>query len=97
VSVLLGPELIRTLPDAVVERYERELVDHSEFELRTTAGVSGSFHLIDGAEACIEVPNPLEPRRPLALIDLKDREFATDVWETFEPRWVEAERVTLEE
>jgi sugar-specific transcriptional regulator TrmB len=97
VSVLLGPDLIRTLPPAVVERYETQLVDRPGFEVRTTEKVSGSFHLIDDAEACIEVPNPLEPREPFGMFDLKDREFARDAWETFEARWAEAEAVTLEE
>jgi sugar-specific transcriptional regulator TrmB len=97
VSVLLGPDLIETLPDAVVERYETQLVDREGFEVRTAPEVRGAFHLIDAAEACIEVPNPLEPGKPLAMFDLKDREFAADVRETFEPRWRDAEPVVLEE
>ncbi|GAB7092925.1 TrmB family transcriptional regulator [Halolamina litorea] len=97
VSVLLGPDLIRTLPGAVLRRYESELADHPNFEVRTTDRVSGSFHLIDGKEACIEVPNPLTPREPFAMLDLKDREFTGDVRETFDPRWAEAEPLTTEE
>ncbi|MFB6220995.1 MAG: TrmB family transcriptional regulator [Halolamina sp.] len=97
VSVLLGPDLIRTLPEEVTERYETQLVDHPEFQVRTTEQVSGSFHLLDDAEVCIDVPNPLEPREPFGMIDLKDREFAADIHEAFEPRWAEAEPVTLEE
>jgi sugar-specific transcriptional regulator TrmB len=96
VSVLLGPDLIRTLPSEVMERYETQLIDEAGFEVRTTDQVSGSFHLIDDAEACIEVPNPLEPREPFGMIDLKDREFAGDVRETFESRWGEAKAVSLE-
>lgn len=97
VSVLLGPDLISTLPGTVLERYESELADHPGFEVRTTDRVSGSFHLIDGVEACIEVPNPLTPREPFAMLDLKDREFSADVRETFDPRWDEAEPLTGEE
>ncbi|MFD1688769.1 TrmB family transcriptional regulator, partial [Halolamina salifodinae] len=94
VSVLLGPDLISTLPATVLERYESELADHPGFEVRTTDRVTGSFHLIDGVEACIEVPNPLTPREPFAMLDLKDREFSADVRETFDPRWDEAELLT---
>ena len=94
VSVLLGPDLIETLPNTVLKRYEKELANHPDFEVRTTERVSGSFHLIDGVEACIEVPNPLTPREPFAMIDLKDREFTADVRETFDPRWAEAEPLT---
>lgn len=97
VSVLLGPDLIQTLPNAVLKRYEKELAGHPEFEVRTTDHVSGSFHLIDGVEACIEVPNPLTPREPFAMLDLKDREFTADVRETFDPRWADAEPLTVPE
>jgi sugar-specific transcriptional regulator TrmB len=94
VSVLLGPDLIETLPNAALKRYEKELAGHPKFEVRTTERVSGSFHLIDGVEACIEVPNPLAPREPFAMLDLKDREFTADVRETFDPRWEAAEPLT---
>lgn len=97
VSVLLGPELMETLPSAVIERYETQLVDHPGFEVRMASGVRGSFHLIDASETCIEVPNPLEPTEPLAMIDFKDREFASDLRELFEPRWQDAKPVVLEE
>ncbi|MFW5911830.1 MAG: TrmB family transcriptional regulator [Halolamina sp.] len=97
VSVLLGPELIRTLPNTVLKRYEQELAGHPAFEVRTTDRVSGSFHLIDGAEACIEVPNPLTPREPFAMLDLKDRAFTADVRETFDPCWATAESLTVPE
>ena len=97
VSVLLGPDLIETLPPEAIDRYETQLVDHEGFELRTADGLSGSFHLIDAAEVCIEVPNPLDPTEPLAMFDLKDQEFAGDVRETFEPRWTDATRISLDE
>jgi len=96
VDVLLGPELIETLPNTVLKRYEKELADHPAFEVRTTEQVSGSFHLIDDAEACIEIPNPLTPREPFAMLDLKDRAFTTDVRETFDPRWADAEPLTVD-
>jgi len=96
VDVLLGPELIETLPNTVLKRYEKELADHPAFEVRTTEQVSGSFHLIDGVEACIEIPNPLTPRDPFAMLDLKDRAFTSDVRETFDPRWADAEPLTTD-
>ena len=97
VSVLLGPDLMETLPPGVIERYETQFIDHPDFELRTTERVSGSFHLIDDSEVCIDVPNPLEPREPFGMIDLKDREFTADVREAFEPKWAAADRIVLEE
>ena len=96
VSVLLHPAVIRSLPRATLERYERRWADRAAFEVRTSEAISGSFHLIDGVEACIEVPNPLEPTEPFAMIDLKDPEFAAGIRELFEPRWGDADPVPLE-
>lgn len=96
VSVLIHPDVIGTLPDASLKRYERTLADNPGFEVRLSEGVSGSFHLIDAIEACIEVPNPLEPTEPFAMIDLKDPEFAGGIREMFQPRWENAEPLPLE-
>lgn len=96
VSVLLHPDVIRSLPETALEHYERTLADRAAFEVRTSERVSGSFHLIDGVEACIEVPNPIDPTEPFAMIDLKDPEFVADIRELFEPRWEDADAVPLE-
>lgn len=96
VSVLLHPDVIGSLPESALQRYERDLADHPSFEVRTSGRVTGSFHLIDASEAVIEVPNPLEPREPFAMIDLKDREFTDGIQALFEPRWADADPVPLE-
>jgi sugar-specific transcriptional regulator TrmB len=91
VSVLMTPELVETLPPSVGERYSARLAGNPAFEVRTLEDVSGTFNLIDDAEVCIEVPNPLDPTESFAMIDLKDPEFAANVREMFEPRWEKAE------
>lgn len=95
VSALIHPGVVRRLPQDVIERYERHLLDHDDFEVRTSEALQGSFYLIDEGEVCIEVPNPLDPEGLFALIDLKDAEFAGNLREAFRPRWEEADQVVL--
>jgi sugar-specific transcriptional regulator TrmB len=95
VSLLMAPELVQSLPPRIGERYRSRLADHPEFAVRTAGDVTGTFNLIDDAEVCIEVPNPLESGTALAMFDLKDPEFASDVRSVFEPRWEQAEPLIL--
>ena len=95
VSVLMTPSLVETLPPSVGERYVSQLADHPKFDVRTASGMQGAFYLIDDVEVCIEVPNPLETHQALAMIDLKDPEFAADIRDVFLPRWEQAEPLSL--
>ena len=95
VSLLMSPDLVDTLPPSVGQRYADSFADHPEFAVRTTEGLEGTFNLIDSAEVCIEVTNPLNPGDPFAMIDLKDPEFAADVREEFTPWWEDAEALSI--
>lgn len=90
VSVLISPHMVDAAPAEIQERY-RALVDHSNYHVRTTDGLSGAFNLVDRAEVVMSLPNPLEPKEPLALIALRDPAFAANLYEEFEPRWAAAE------
>jgi sugar-specific transcriptional regulator TrmB len=96
VQVLALPEVVDRLPAEVNERYAERLAGHPEFEVRTAGGVAGTFTVVDEVEVCIEVSNPLDASRALAMIDLKDPEFAGNVLEAFDPRWAEAEPLSLQ-
>ncbi|WP_435155257.1 TrmB family transcriptional regulator [Haladaptatus sp. DFWS20] len=95
VSVLMSPELVRTLPPSVGDRYATTLSDHPQFSVRTTSELDGTFNLIDDIEVCIEVANPLSPGEAFAMIDLKDPEFAANVNSQFSSRWEVAEPLRL--
>ncbi|MFC6837634.1 TrmB family transcriptional regulator [Halomarina ordinaria] len=95
VSLLMRPDLVDALPESVGRRYRESLSPHDCFDCRTSDDVSGSFTIVDDHEVCIEVPHPLRDADTLAMIDLKDREFAGDVREEFEPRWREAEPLSF--
>jgi sugar-specific transcriptional regulator TrmB len=91
VSLLMRPQLVDDLPESVGRRYRESLSPHDRFACRISDDVTGSFTVIDGGEVCIEVPHPLHAEGTFAMIDLKDREFAGEVREEFEPRWADAE------
>ncbi|MFC6733567.1 MULTISPECIES: TrmB family transcriptional regulator [unclassified Haladaptatus] len=95
VKVLMRPELVDLLPESVGEHYAASLSAHPDFEVRTSADVSGTFNIIDGTEVVIEVPHPLDQEEIFAMIDLKDREFATGITEEFAPRWKQAENLSF--
>ncbi|WP_318568405.1 TrmB family transcriptional regulator [Salinigranum marinum] len=94
-SLLLSPGLVESLPETVWDDYHARLVTNEGFEARVASEVSGTFNLIDDVEVCIEVPNPLDPAQAFAMIDLKDPEFAANLREAFDERWVEAEPLSL--
>ena len=95
VSLLMEPDLVASLPAGVGGRYTDRLADHDAFAARTAPELSGTFELIDDAEVCIEVPNPLDPGEAFAVIDLKDPEFAANVRGMFDPKWEAAEPLPL--
>ncbi len=95
VAVLMSPDLVRTLPTSVGDRYADTLSDHPRFSVRTTPDLEGTFNLIDDVEVCIEVTNPLAPGEAFAMIDLKDPEFAANVNNQFDARWESAEPLRL--
>lgn len=95
-SILLDEEVIAAYPEVVHRRHRRLLEAHDNCELRVGEGITGSFTLIDRAEICVSVPNPLADGETLALIDLTDPAFATRAAEEFDPRWAAARRVPLD-
>jgi len=95
IYVLMTPGLVAELPESVGDRYQERLSPHPDFAVRTHDDISGTFNLIDGTEVCIQVPHPLSADDTFAMIDLKDAEFAGEVYEAFAPRWDEAEPLSF--
>ena len=95
VDVLMSRDLVDALPKSVGRRYRVALQPRGDFSVRTSDDVHGTFNLIDDVEVCIQVPNPLASREAFGMIDLKDPEFAADVYEEFLPRWEDAEPLSF--
>lgn len=91
VSLLLGPELVAALPESVENRYRDGYQDCPEFGVRTSPDIYGTFEVIDGLEVCIEIPHPLKRERIFGVIDFKDAEFATNVNDSVQSHWEDAE------
>ena len=91
VSVLMSQGLARSMPDVVNERYATDLADSPDYEVRVGDGIDGNVTIVDGAEVCLEVSNPVEPDEAFAIIDLQDAEFAADVYAAFEDTWTDAD------
>ena len=90
IDLLLKPALVSELSPENAQRYHTRLQEYENFTVRTLDSVDGTFTLLDGAEVCIAVPNPLDPTESFAMINLKDASFAADVREEFTPRWQQA-------
>ncbi len=95
VSVMMTRDLVDSLSRNVGRRYQRTLQARDDFDVRTNDEVTGTFNIIDGVEVCIQVPNPLASGEAFGMIDLKDPEFATNVYDEFNPRWQDAEPLRL--
>jgi sugar-specific transcriptional regulator TrmB len=95
VSVLLAESVPSELSPEVGRRYADQLADHENFEVRTHPEVQGTVTLVDDAETCLEVPNPVESGSTFAMIDLKDVDFAGDVRERFQTRWEKADEFSF--
>lgn len=92
VTVLLSPDLVASLPDDVVDdRVIADLDEYDGFELRVGDAVYGDVTLIDDAEVCVGLPNPIAPDETFALVDLTDQSFAAQIRTEFERGWAEAE------
>ena len=93
VSVLLSPEVFDDALGAIDDERAASTLAQVPFELRVTDEVYGTFHLIDGDEVCLEVPDPLAPDRLFGMLNLRDPAFAARVEEGFLDAWERAEAI----
>lgn len=93
VSVLLSVEFSENIPPNVEAIYN-DIADDPNFEVRVGGSVGGNVLVLDNTEVLLDVSNPVDPDRSLAIIDLQDETFAADVKEEFLDTWENA--VTLD-
>jgi sugar-specific transcriptional regulator TrmB len=89
VRVLAAYELASDLPPALGERYATLIEDHDSFSVRVGSETVRAVTVVD-QEVCVEVPNPIDPERAFAMIDVTDRQFANEVTSAVEEEWPEA-------
>ncbi|MFA9427825.1 TrmB family transcriptional regulator [Natronorubrum sp. A-ect3] len=90
VSVLLSPSLFDDAMAAIDNERVARTLTQGPFELRVSDDMYGTFHLIDGEEVCLEVPDPLAPNRLFGMLNLRDPIFAARVEEGFRESWDDA-------
>lgn len=92
VYMLLPPAFYEHIPTERGRDYQRRLQQFDRFNYRASDDVTGTFEIVDDVEVCIEVPHPMGGST-FAMIDLKDPEFAAEVYEEFEPWWADAREI----
>jgi len=94
VSFLVSHDLVTEVPDRLIDRLDRDPFRNEGFNARTVDELYGSFYLIDHAELCFEVVNPMEPNATIGLVNLKDPSFALELESQFRKYWEQAESFT---
>lgn len=89
VRVLAAYELAETLPASLGDRYSELIARHENVAVRVSGDSVRAVTVID-TEVCVEVPNPIEPTRAFAMINVADRQFAGEVKQTVDERWDDA-------
>ena len=95
VSMLLPPSFYDHIPTERGRDYQRRLQRYDNFDYRASEDVTSTFEIVDDVEVCIEVPHPMGGST-FAVIDLKDPEFAAEVYDEFAPRWDDARQISIE-
>jgi sugar-specific transcriptional regulator TrmB len=93
VWMLIDAALERELPPDVTRRYADAILEYDRFDVRVNQAVDGNITIIDRAEVCLELSNPVSPEESFAMIDLQDTSFASEVRRSFEDTWENAERI----
>jgi len=93
VWMLIDAALDRELPADVTRRYADAIVEYEGFDVRVNETIDGNVTIVDRAEVCLELSNPVSPEESFAMIDLQDKGFASEVWAAFEDTWGNADRI----
>lgn len=92
VYMLLPPAFFEAISTERGRDYQRRLQQYDRFNYRASEDVTSTFEIVDEVEVCIEVSHPMGGST-FAMIDLKDPEFAAEVYEEFQPQWEAASDV----
>jgi len=93
VTVLLAPSVFEAMTAVLDAERTTLALEEAGLELRLSEELDGNFHLIDDREVCMDLPDPLEPDRLAATVNLRDRSFARRVADGFSEVWARAEPI----
>lgn len=89
IRVLAAYDLAEALPASLGERYRDLIETHENVGVRVSGDSVRAVTVID-TEVCVEVPNPIEPTRAFAMINVADPQFAGEVKQAVDERWNDA-------
>lgn len=93
ISLLLSEGVLEAVREELGGGLDRQPFDWSLFELRASDDVHGNFVLIDDAEICITIPNPLAPDDVFGMVNFRDAHFAARADAAFGRAWENARRI----
>lgn len=93
IRLLLSEPVFRQIQRELAGGLDRHPFDWSLFELRVSDELHGNFTLIDDAEICIAIPNPVAPDDLFGMVNFRDDGFAARADAAFEPAWNDARRI----
>lgn len=89
IRILAAYELADSLPAALGDRYADLVSAYENVSVRVSGDTVRAVTVVDN-EVCVEVPNPIEPDRAFAMIDVADIQFAAEVTTAVDDRWPDA-------
>ncbi|GGL50365.1 TrmB family transcriptional regulator [Halocalculus aciditolerans] len=97
VDLLANTDLYAELPTDINEQYVTELLARDGYDARATDAVDGDLTVIDDAEVCLSMPNPVDHEETFALVAVTDPEFAAEVTDELRETWQDATPLTAAE
>lgn len=89
IRILAAYELADSLPAPLADRYAGLVSGYENVSVRVSGDTVRAVTVVDN-EVCVEVPNPIQPDRAFAMIDIADTQFAAEVTAAVDDRWPDA-------
>ncbi|ERH03617.1 MAG: putative transcriptional regulator [Halorubrum sp. J07HR59] len=94
VQCLVSPDMKGYFPDGDSDNSVHTLFEYSKFSMRESSAVGVTTNIIDTRELCVQMPDPLNPDKAIAMVNFENPGLSADISDAFEPTWEAAEQIT---
>ncbi len=94
VRALMSPGMIDVLSDNYEDDSVRTLFERAKFNVRKSGEIGVTTNIVDINELCVQVPDPLNPEKSIAMLNFENPELSADFSEALKPIWEAAEPMT---